>query len=92
MNAILQPVTAVSAYRRLIGKFIRQQEVFLAICDMDKLKLPPRISERQSYPHRQIILLAGCSSAEPASSSDLQMEDKRRSLDLQSPQKYFTFM
>jgi hypothetical protein len=29
------------------------------------------------YPNRQIILLAGCSSAEPASSSDLQMKDKK---------------
>jgi hypothetical protein len=29
------------------------------------------------YPSQQIILLAGCSSAEPASSSDLQMKGKK---------------
>jgi hypothetical protein len=38
---------------------------------MDKLQKASQIREA-IYPHRQIILLAGCSSAEPASSSDLQ--------------------
>jgi hypothetical protein len=42
---------------------------------MDKLKTASQNREAV-YPHRQIILLTGCSSAEPASSSDLQVKGK----------------
>jgi hypothetical protein len=42
---------------------------------MDKLQKASPVREA-IYPRRQIILLAGCSAAEPASSSDLQVKDK----------------
>jgi hypothetical protein len=37
----------------------------------------PLFWERPIYPGQQIILLAGCSSAEPVSSFDLHREDKK---------------
>jgi len=48
--------------------------VFLAIREKDMLKKPPL--QRLIYPIQQIILLAGCSTAEPDSSFDLQMKGK----------------
>jgi hypothetical protein len=50
-------------------------KVFLAIHEKDKTKKPP--CERPVYPIQQIILLTGCSSAAPVSSSDLHRKDKK---------------